>query len=325
MRYVVEAPDTLPLQADPAKVNRILINLLGNAFKFTPHGGTIRLSAQDAGAGRVFVEVADSGAGVPSEQREAIFERFVQIDGGSTRRFGGTGLGLAISREFAELHGGELTVSEAPEGGALFRLVLPSKAPEGVEVTVERPDEARERAGRQVAEELRLRTEAVAAAVGAPRPRVLVVEDNPEMNRFVQDSLAPQFLTSGALDGREGLAKALEDPPDLVLSDIMMPEMSGDELVREIRRHAELATVPIILLTAKADDALRVELLQSGAQDYLMKPFSADELRARVSNLVTMKRARDVLQEEIETQTSDLERLAAEVTHRKRELQTALA
>jgi two-component system sensor histidine kinase/response regulator len=129
------------------------------------------------------------------------------------------------------------------------------------------------------------------------KPLVLVVEDDPQMNRFICETLCHEFRTEIALEGCDGLRKAIELRPDLILADVMVPGRSGAELVRDVREHAQLSHVPIIFLTAKADEQLRVQLLREGAQDCLTKPFSTEELRARVGNLVTLKRARDDLRE----------------------------
>src|SRR5947208_13982885 len=138
-------------------------------------------------------------------------------------------------------------------------------------------------------------------------------------------TLASEYRVATAFDGREGLEKAQALPPDLILTDVMMPRMRGDELLSELRAHTELATVPVVVLTAKADNDLRVKRLRAGAQDFLTKPFSAEELRARVATQVTLKRARDVLQQEPASRTHDVGALAREVTDRQRQLQTTLA
>jgi signal transduction histidine kinase len=325
MDYTVAAPPALSAEIDAPKVERVMLNLLSNAFKFTPRGGRIRCTLRSVGAGQVVLEVADSGPGVRPEHRELIFERFRQAEGGSTRRFGGTGLGLAISKDFVTLHGGTLKVGVAPEGGALFRLVLPVRAPADEAVSQSQGlYVSAAGAAQQVLGDLRGQSEAQVQQGADDRPVVLVVENNVEMNRFVCETLAPEYRTESALDGKAGLEQALGLTPELIVSDVMMPEMSGDQLVTEIRRRHALDGVPILLLTAKADDELRVRLLRAGAQDYLMKPFSPDELRARASNLITVKRTRDVLQQALETQTRDLEQLARDVAQRKRDLQTAL-
>jgi signal transduction histidine kinase len=150
-----------------------------------------------------------------------------------------------------------------------------------------------------------------------------LAEDNADMNRFVCDTLQQDYSVEAAFDGQEAYDRAHAQAPDLIVSDLMMPRVSGEELVRRVRETRELDAVPILLLTARADDALRAALLRGGAQDYLTKPFSPEELRARVGNLITMKRTRELLQRELASQTRDLEALAREATDRKRELQTA--
>lgn len=325
--YRIDTPEQLFAEVDPDKFQRILLNLLSNAFKFTPAPGVVRCSMQLESPGRIRLQVADSGAGIQPAQRRKVFERFSQLEGGSTRRFGGTGLGLTIVKDFVELQRGEIEVADAPERGALFTVTMPASAPEGVRVRSEWQVEPSEfdQQFTQAVDELRQRVEAFASGDAAHSGVVLVVEDNEDMNRFVCESLTEVgFKAVSAADGREGVERAGELELDLVLTDVMMPNMSGDELVRALREERKFDGVPIMLLTAKADDELRVRMLQEGAQDYLMKPFSAAELLARVHNLVTMKRARDLLQRELDTQMRDLESLAREVTERKRELQSTL-
>src|SRR5262249_13169849 len=142
---------------------------------------------------------------------------------------------------------------------------------------------------------------------------VLVLEDNREMSRFLVDALATEYRVATAFDGREGLEQALALRPDLIVSDVMMPVLGGDALVRELRARPELDGIPIIVLTAKADDPLRVALLRSGVQDFLTKPVAVEELRARVANFVMLKRAREVLQGALSSRDRDLATLADEL------------
>ncbi len=338
IKFTVDAPISLLAQVDAPKVQRILLNLLSNAFKFTPSGGTIRctLEAESATeptfADRVILSVQDSGSGVPVELREAIFERFSQGEGGTTRRFGGTGLGLAIAKEFVELQGGKIEVGDALEGGAKFTVELPLKvASNGISLlattvgSMAGSEQSEEMIASVVAE---LRTiSPTIAPMSTPtngKPLVLVVEDNREMNQFITTTLAAEYCTATASDGQEGLEQALALRPDLILTDVMMPYLSGNQLVQQLRTYPELDTTPVVMLTAKADDELRVQLLRQGAQDYLMKPFSVEELKARVGNLIAIKRVRDLLQEELASQNHDLEALVEEVSLRRRELQIAL-
>jgi PAS domain S-box-containing protein len=292
LRYLIDIPGSLPAQVDPRKIERVLVNLLSNAFKFTPAGGSVRLAIHQED-GRAVMEVEDTGPGIPPHRREAIFERFRQIEGGANRRFGGTGLGLSIAKQIVCLHGGSITVGEARNGGgSLFRVELPLVAPAGSSV-LETAEEFDQEAAQQAVEELAVRNAArppSGAARAASTPLVLVVEDNPDMNAFISETLAAGYQVVQAFDGQEGLNKALELRPDLILCDIMMPVMSGDQLVRELRQRQELDDVPIVLLTARADDELLVQLLKEGAQDYLQKPFAADRLLAKMDRLIADRR-----------------------------------
>jgi PAS domain S-box-containing protein len=320
LAFLVETPEALPRVVDASKLQRVLLNLLSNAFKFTPSGGkircTVRPSVGAAGAPGLHLEVADSGPGIPPQHREGVFQRFRQLD----QDHGGTGLGLAIAREFVELHGGRIGVEEAPEGGASFHVDLHELAP----TTTAAPGPADAGTGaRDVADALR----ALPSPSPAPRPGapvVLVVEDHAELRAFLRDALAPEASVLLAAGGREGLERAVEARPDLVLTDLMMPDGSGEELVRALRARPELRDVPIVVLSAKADDALRVRLLRQGVQDYVLKPFAAEEVVARVMGLVATARARALLRRELDSQTLDLELLAREVAARRRELEGAL-
>jgi PAS domain S-box-containing protein len=287
IRFSVDAPETLPAQADAEKCERILLNLLSNAFKFTPDGGAVALTLSMEGQHAV-IRVQDTGQGVSEDMRETIFEPFRQVEGGADRRFGGTGLGLAIVREFVGLHGGSVEVTSAPGGGGAFTVTVPIMAPKGAEIRAE-PSVLDKEISRQSLEELQPRRTSPSCSVsdaGSDLQLVLIVEDNPDMNAFLAEALQKHYRVASAFDGEEGLHKALDLCPDLIVSDIMMPRMSGDQMIRALRSHREMEDVPIIVLTAKADDELRVRLLQEGAQDYIYKPFSLEELLARISRLL---------------------------------------
>jgi PAS domain S-box-containing protein len=322
--FRVEAPEPLPRTLDAPKFQRIVLNLLSNAFKFTPAGGAIRCSLREGAAeeespGGLVLEVSDSGPGVPREHRDSIFLRFHQLD--SEGRPGGTGLGLSIAKEFTLLHRGTISVDDAPEGGARFRVAIPRLDPPPSS-TAAAPAGAAD-AARDAADALRPRPRP-SSAERSGLPRVLVVEDHPEMGAFVRDVLSAQASVALATGGREGLELALSLRPDLVVTDLMMSEGSGEDLVRAVRARRELDDVPILVLTARADDEIRVRLLREGAQDYLMKPFAAEELQARAAGLVATRRARDLLRREVDSQSRDLETLARELGGRKRDLEAAL-
>jgi len=352
MQLQIDTPPALPAQADADQLQRVLVNLLGNALKFTPDGGTVRLALRRSGPSAELT-VEDSGPGVPESQRELIFERFRQAEGGATRRFGGTGLGLAIAREIVVLHGGTIAVDASPLGGARFTVILPVGEPEGplaAEPTagpallVPAPPPAAEGAAERPAAGPALLaptsppaaegdTEGPALLTSAPPPvaegdaeppHILVVEDNAEVRQFLAEALGGSYRVSTAPDGAEGFARALALRPDLILSDMMMPGMSGDQLVAALRARPELEQTAIVMLTARADSELRLRLLQGGAQDYLLKPFSVAELLARLRNLLVAQQARRTLQGALAVQAGDLATLSAEVARLYAEAQAAL-
>ena len=294
IRYSVSTPETLAAQLDREKMQRILLNLLSNAFKFVPDGGFIDLKL-DVQEDRAIIQIMDNGPGVPADMRQAIFERFFQIDGYAARAHGGTGLGLSIVKEFVELLGGSILCGEAPERGALFTLTLPLAAPQGATIEEEsfhldeRVDTGShdESLPEQAPESRPLPVELLHPDNS---PLILVVEDNTDMNAYITTILNPHYRVVSAFNGEEGLAMARQTQPDIIIADVMMPKMSGDQMVAELREYPELADVPLVMLTAKADDELRVKMLQRGVQEYLNKPFSDQELLARIGGLLADRR-----------------------------------
>jgi signal transduction histidine kinase len=290
-------PMRFAVQLDADQIQRVLINLLSNAFKFTPlqRPHPLQPCASDASGSRVLVQVADSGRGIPVDQRNRVFERFQQIEDPTSpqQTTTGTGLGLAIARDIVHLHHGTIAVDEAAEGGARFHIDLPVRAPAGVVVHAAPAGEVVARSAiAQVVREIRAAPRATAetpttlAGNLAVGPRILVVEDNPDLNAFIAEALRPMYTVRCAFTGTEGLAQALLYQPTVIVSDVMMPGMTGEELLHEVRRHPQLADTPMVLLTARSDDEFRIRVLRSGAQDFLAKPFSVEELCARVGNLV---------------------------------------
>ncbi len=338
IEFSVETPDRLIAQVDADKVQRILLNLLSNAFKFVGPEGRIHCALAST-AERACLCVEDSGPGVPLAARAAIFERFNQGDG-TVSRTGGTGLGLSIVKEFAELHEGSVTVEDAPGGGAAFKVHLPLRAPSQYKVSSEPPNAQALGGYSQSSDDLKsivdgakelARRDGVSReeqstnpADGADdKPLVLIIEDNPDMNRFITESIGEMFRTASAMDGAEGLEKAISLLPDLIVTDVMMPRMGGEELFDRLQARPELKPIPVILLTAKADEELKMDLLRKGAEDYITKPFSIEELRLRVRNQVASKRVRDMLQRELASQTEDIGELAVAMTARSHDLQKA--
>ncbi|HBO0353806.1 TPA: PAS domain S-box protein [Pseudomonas aeruginosa] len=311
-----ELPPHLIAEVDCEKYERIILNLLSNAFKFTPDGGLIRCHLSLSQPAHALITVSDSGPGIPQNLRKEIFERFHQLNQEGQQANQGTGLGLSIVKEFVELHHGTISVSDAPGGGALFQVKLPLNAPEGAYVA----NNAMSRSDNPQTvnpDEYLLPIPTAGSGAELPQfqsdqPRVLIVEDNPDMRCFIRDCLSTDYQVYVAPDGAKALELMCSAPPDLLITDLMMPVMSGDTLVHKVREKNEFAHIPIMVLSAKPDEKLRVKLLSESVQDYLLKPFSAHELRARVSNLISMKIAGDALRKELSDQSNDI----ALLTHR---------
>lgn len=315
IEFRLQADSEVRAEVDADHLNRILVNVLSNAFKVTPRGGVVRCSiGLEPGPARAVIEIADSGPGIPDTQREVIFERFRQLDGGFTRALPGTGLGLSIVRDLVDLLHGDVEVATAPEGGALFRIALPVTAPPGATVRRESP------AGPVATEPVEPRRTAadrpgpvVEQPDDATRPLVLVIEDNPDLNELVCRILAEQYRVHAAFDGETGLAKARELQPRLIVCDVMMPRLSGEDLIRQLRAGGA-GPVPVLVMSARAEEGTRVATLQAGANDYLAKPFSLSELRVRADNLINSS----VLAERLHVAqlAADRERIATDLHQR---------
>jgi signal transduction histidine kinase/FixJ family two-component response regulator len=319
--FQVQAESEVRAELDAGHLSRVLLNLLSNEFKVTPEGGVVRCGVRRGTDADVVIEVADSGPGIPVELREAIFERFRQLDGGPDRKLAGTGLGLSIVRDIVDLLRGDIEVATAPEGGALFRITLPLTAPHGVPV---RQPTTADRGLWPAATELigqpRNSTGGPSAIQGPAegsdgtiRPLVLVVEDNPDLNELVCQTLASRYRVEAAFDGATGLAKALELRPHLVVCDVMMPELSGADLVERLRADGT-GSPPVLVMSARADEGARVALLRAGGNDYLAKPFSLTELQVRADNLVNSALLAERLK--IAQLDADRERIATDLHER---------
>ena len=288
--------ESMMAQVDHEMMERVLLNLFSNAFKVVNDGsGWIKASVRVEGEAAV-ISVEDNGPGVAPALRDAVFERFRQAELGTSQRYGGTGLGLAIAKEVVVLHNGTVRVDEGERKGARFIVTVPLRAPAGTTVAATSVSASSDEMAAQAVAEfdiVSLPPRDSAGPTTGSAPTVLVVEDNPEMNRFVVDALAGAFRVLPAFNGKEGLQRALASTPDLIVTDIMMPVMSGDAMIAELRKHPQLNGVPVLVVTARADDELRVRLLREGAQDYVVKPFAAEEIKARAANLIQVKRQRE--------------------------------
>jgi signal transduction histidine kinase/DNA-binding response OmpR family regulator len=301
-RFKLAETSTL-VHFDRDKLDKIACNLITNAFKFTPEGGEISvklaLIPNEKNNTPDFLElsVRDSGIGIPEGQIERIFDRFYQVDDSKVEKQEGTGLGLSLVKELVGLYRGEMKVNSKPGKGSTFMVRLPVSLGsfrdeeimvKDVQDEAEIPDQFVHIPEAELIDNGTFESGESTDTKG--KPILLIVEDTAELIGYIRQCLGPGFLFHEAFNGREGLEKAREQIPDLIVSDIMMPEMNGMEMCESLKRDEKTSHIPIIILTAKGDMESKIGGLQTGADDYLVKPFDSDELRARVYNLIKQRR-----------------------------------
>ncbi|QCP15027.1 response regulator [Pseudoduganella umbonata] len=306
-----------PVYVDRDMWEKIVFNLLSNAFKFTLQGAVIVSLYRHAGMARL--SVRDTGSGIPAAELPRVFERFHRIEGTPGRTYEGTGIGLALIQELVRLHGGAIAVHSEPDNGTRFDVDIPfghAHLPEervdhrgedaADDVSVSGDDARRMGAASFVEEALRWLPDEpepprpIASFTGtgapahpaAPLPRILVADDNNDMRAYLKALLECHAEVTVCADGEAAFALALRDRPDLLLSDVMMPRLDGFGLLARIRASEALRHLPVILLSARAGQEAKVEGLQAGADDYLVKPFAAGELLARVQRQLDLARER---------------------------------
>ncbi len=287
---------------DHDKLERVLFNLLSNAFKFTPAGGRVAVNVTMDGpqaAGSLQIRITDTGIGIAPEKQEKIFERFFQAAVPGSMVNQGSGIGLSITREFIRLHGGAITVESREQEGSTFLVTLPvAVVSEDMEPVILQEAEvaATEDVGPQ-AEKLPLK---------GRRKTILVVEDNEDFRFYIKDNLKAFYDVVEAGDGKTGWQKALAHHPDLIVSDISMPEMNGIDLCRKIRDDRRTASIPVILLTALTGEEQQLTGLQTGASDYMTKPFNVEILLSRIRNLLDQQETiRKTYQKQVQVVASE--------------------
>jgi signal transduction histidine kinase len=319
---------------DRDKLEKIVLNLVFNALKFTPAGGRVDLRAEKQGEEFVLI-VADTGMGISEKNLPYVFDRFWQADGSSKRKYQGVGIGLALVKELVEIQSGKVTVTSQEGKGTTFTVRLPYRPAEPAQSasaqapSVDSPEgqpATADSGGTVTSEEwlanLYRRAELFPAMTplqdslrpvetsgNGNRPTILVADDEPDMLRFLKSQLSQHYQVLEAVDGQQAVEKAGQFLPDVILLDMMMPEKDGLQACREIREHTPTQSIPVVLLTARADEETKLAALSAGASDFLAKPFSSTELHVRIKNLVESHHYQRKLSKQNQVLESTIEQL----------------
>jgi signal transduction histidine kinase len=298
-------PEIGTVLADRDKLEKIVLNLVFNALKFTPSGGKVQIRAEKQ-ANELVLSVSDTGVGIAAKNLPYVFDRFWQVDDSSKRKFQGVGIGLALVKELAELQKGKVSVQSEEGKGTLFTVRLPYVPTQNAKLapshvsdhgTTDPATAAATVSSQEWLSNLYRRAEFFPGATrshngpaqtarSGQKPTLLVADDEPDMLRFLSSQLEWHYNVVLVVNGQEAVDKAKELLPDIILLDMMMPEKDGLQACREIREHQETKNIPIVLLTARADEETKLTSLSAGASDFLAKPFSTTELYVRIKNLV---------------------------------------
>ena len=292
--------DSIVCWVDTDKFEKIINNLLSNAVKFTPHGGGISVGLRQIiheGKQIAEIKISDSGIGIPKDKLEKIFDRFFQVDDSTQRTYGGSGIGLALVKEFVDLHKWEIFVESESEKGTEFILHIPMRddylsEDEKVKIesgTIFSDTKINKTENKQFIPSLNEDYEQTGADDSVNKPSVLIVDDSDDVREYLSDLLKNNYTISEAANGEKGIKEAAASLPDLIISDIMMPSMDGIEFCGRIKSDWQTSDIPVILLTAKASSESKIEGLETGADDYLTKPFDSRELFTRIKNLLEQR------------------------------------
>lgn len=280
---------------DKEKWEKIIFNLVGNALKFTREGGAINIALAKKENGHLQLTVKDTGIGIPADQLSKIFDRFYQVDATSTREYGGTGIGLSLVKELVTLMKGDIEVESTPGKGSTFIVTLPVTEAQPLSATTNiLPIENPEPLGTSINSQPQLNEN------NKEKPLIMVVEDNIELQEFLVESLSERWQIVAAPNGLQGWEMMVAEMPDVVISDVMMPGKDGFELCRLCKDDPRTSHIGFILLTSRAAHTLKMQGLQSGADDYVTKPFHLEELMLRINNLLSLQqKQRKFLQSQV--------------------------
>jgi signal transduction histidine kinase/DNA-binding response OmpR family regulator len=295
---------------DQDKLEKILFNLLSNAFKFTLEGGVVAVGLEliaDDNDQLIQIEVRDSGIGIPQDKLDKIFEPFFQTDLPKSIVNVGSGIGLAITKEFVRIHGGRITVESEIGKGTWFRIMIPVIEPASIHedslpYQAAINEQKHERDGKPPHDQMDKVPDK------AKKKSLLLVEDNDDFRFYLKDNLKFLYAIHEAKNGVEGWNMILAEQPDLIVSDIMMPEMNGIELCTKIKSDERVSHIPVILLTARSSDEQRLEGFKTGADDYITKPFNFEVLEARINNLLRRReKSQKTFRNTLEVKSSELQ------------------
>ena len=282
--------ETIMAWFDHDQMEKVLFNLLSNAFKFTKDGGSIEVRISQSE--QVVISVSDTGVGIPAGQLENVFQRFYQVEKGQEwARKSGTGIGLSLAKMIVEKHHGKIKVESEEGQGTTFSLYLKKGKAHFTESELSPAEKALPDWPMAAPHSAPVSKEALPTKNTETKPLVLIVEDNPDIRSYLRDNLEQAYRISEAADGQEGLEKTLSNTPDLIIADIAMPRMDGIEMCRKVKSNVETSHVPVILLTARTSLVFQVDGLETGADDYVTKPFHMRLLATRIKNLISSRQS----------------------------------
>ncbi len=291
--------DSLIISFDPDKIQKIINNLISNALKFTPKGGKVNCELI-SDIENIKIKISDTGIGIEEENKERIFDRFYQVDSSKTREHEGSGIGLALTKELVEIHHGKIELTSSPEFKTIFIVSIPIDDSLYIDSEI---GDGKISENEFVVLNIDNDSKIIANKIDYEnKPVVLLVEDNADMRKFIIEVLSPRFNIIESVNGEEGIKEAIEKIPDIIISDVMMPMKDGYQLCKEIKSEPITSHIPVILLTAKAAIENKIEGLEIGADDYLVKPFNSNELIARITNLIGL---REKLQKKLLSEIND--------------------